>query len=228
MTQPDTAVEAEEKHDAGVHRFAAVVVAAVFLALGHLDLVPNAMAGPADHDLVWQVESLEGKAIDSKAADVAINPASVVKLVTSLRALVTLGPDHRFETRFGTNAPGPPRDGVLGGDLVVVGGGDPDFHFENAVLVARRLLAAGVREVRGDLVVSRSFWIGWERGSAGRESDPDKRAIQMADRLRVAWTPSLWTSSESESWAQLASRYGWSLQAPPCVRIDGALRGSEH
>ncbi|MBI5505124.1 MAG: D-alanyl-D-alanine carboxypeptidase [Deltaproteobacteria bacterium] len=179
----------------------------------------GAAHGPA---LVWHVESLGGKDVDSRVPDDPINPASVVKLVTSLRALSTLGPDHRFETRFGASTPRPPRDGVLDGDLIVGGGGDPDFHFENAVLVSRRLLAAGVREIRGNLLVDNSFWIGWERGSAGRESDPNKRALQMADRLRTAWDPQRWSSAESEAWAGMAARYGWALQAPPRVRVDGA------
>lgn len=185
-----------------------------------------ALAASKQPALVWDIESLDGTVLDSKAAESAINPASVVKLVTSLRALSTLGPDHRFETRFATTSTRPPHDGVLDGDLVVVGGGDPDFHFENAVLVARRLLAAGVSEVRGDLAVDHAFWIGWERGSAGRERDPEKRALQMAGRLKTVWDPPSWSPAEKEAWAQMAKRRGWSPEAPPRIPVRGPAQVS--
>jgi len=219
-------LERVRTHRTAALRFVTAMTVAVSLLLGSTGCVPTAAAKTPDPELVWHVEMLDGKAIDSREADAAINPASVVKLVTSLRALSTLGLDHRFETRFGTAAPRPPHDGVLSGDLLVAGGGDPDFHFENAVLVARRLLGGGVHEVEGDLVVDHSFWIGWERGSEGRQTDPDKRALQMAERLRVAWDPTRWSPAESQAWSQMATRHGWPSQSPPRVRIDGSLRVS--
>ncbi len=51
--------------------------------------------------------------------------ASNMKLISSSVALLTLGPDFRYETRL--IATGPIRDGVLEGDLVLVGSGDPTF-----------------------------------------------------------------------------------------------------
>lgn len=172
--------------------------------------------------LVWHLETADGRALDSEQPDRFINPASVVKLATSFRALATLGTDHRFVTEFGVTI-----DDSTNGtrDLVVSGGGDPDFHFENAVLAARGLQEAGVSAVPGDLIVGSSFWMGWERGSAGRLPEGAQRRAEMARRLMQAWSPADWSDSEREAWHELALRRGWDSSRPPSVRIGGRVRG---
>jgi len=142
-------------------------------------------------DLVWHWEGagLSG----GHQADVAINPASVVKLATTLWALETLGPDHRFRTTVSIRGTIDSETGVLHGDLVVQGGGDPDFHVENAQLIAQRLRDLGIRSVEGTLYVNQGFWIGWERGSEGTVSNVDSRARKMAQRLSKAWDPRTWS-----------------------------------
>lgn len=172
--------------------------------------------------LVWHLETADGRALDSEQPDRFINPASVVKLATSFRALATLGTDHRFVTEFGVTI-----DHSTKGtrDLVVSGGGDPDFHFENAVLAARGLQEAGVSAVPGDLIVGSSFWMGWERGSAGRLPEGAQRRAEMARRLMQAWSPADWNASEREAWRELALRRGWDPSRPPSVRIGGRVRG---
>jgi D-alanyl-D-alanine carboxypeptidase/D-alanyl-D-alanine-endopeptidase (penicillin-binding protein 4) len=172
--------------------------------------------------LVWHLENAEGRALDSEQPDRFINPASVVKLATSFRALATLGTDHRFVTEFGVTIDDS-TNGVR--DLVVSGGGDPDFHFENAVLVARGLVEAGVGAVPGDLILGSSFWMGWERGSAGRLPEGAQRRAEMARRLMQAWSPGDWTASEKGAWREMASRRGWDPSEPPSIRIGGSLRG---
>lgn len=226
MPLPQITLEYLRPGSRAAKSFVAIAAAVALFALYAPAFGATAMARGSNPELVWHIESLDGRAIDSRLPDTAINPASVVKLVTSLKALSILGSDHRFETRFATTAPRPPDDGVLDGDLVVAGGGDPDFHFENAVLVARRLLEAGVGEIRGDLVVGHSFWIGWERGSAGRENDPDRRALQMGERLRVAWDSRRWSAAESEAWLRMAARHGWPSQTQPRLRVEGTVRVS--
>jgi D-alanyl-D-alanine carboxypeptidase/D-alanyl-D-alanine-endopeptidase (penicillin-binding protein 4) len=142
-------------------------------------------------DLVWHWEGPDSSG--EHQPDESINPASVVKLATTLWALDELGPDHRFVTRIDVRGNIDLETGVLDGDLIVRGGGDPDFHVENAQLMAQRLWDLGIRRVAGSLYVTAGFWIGWERGSEGTESNADKRAAFMARRLAKAWDPRTWS-----------------------------------
>lgn len=186
-----------------------------------------ALAGIAEGGsppLVWHVESSDGEVLDSRKADVPVNPASIVKLATSLRALVTLGPDYRFDTRFGVLKTDREKGGTPAAALVVEGGADPDFHFENAILVARTLQDKGWGHVSGDLYVGPTFWIGWERGTVGRQPDPDLRRRQMGERLRQAWTPATWDADQARIWKEMAGRRGWDVTQKPAVRIDGRIR----
>lgn len=90
----------------------------------------------------------------SHQADAAMNPASVMKLVTSFAALQQLGPAYTWTTEVW--AEGPLQDGVLDGDLVVRGNGDPSLTLERLWLLQRELAARGVRQVRGNLVLDTS------------------------------------------------------------------------
>lgn len=180
--------------------------------------VPSAHAAGRDVPLVWQVESDDGKVLSSQEPDRPVNPASVVKLATSLRALETLGADHRFTTTFGTTKQ---KDGTS--SLVVEGGADPDFHFENAMLVATALREHGARRV-DDVFVGERFWIGWERGTAGREPDPRKRREDMGRRLVAAWSPSKWSDDDRRNWREIAQRRGWNVEKPPGIDIQGRVR----
>lgn len=101
--------------------------------------------------------------------DLPLAPASNAKLFSTAAALYYLGPEYRFSTFL--LADGPVRDGVLEGDLILYGTGDPSISgrmLEGSVAAMRRLvrslLDAGVREVRGDVVGDGSYfdreWIG--------------------------------------------------------------------
>lgn len=92
-----------------------------------------------------------GEVLENYAPLVAHPPASVAKAMTALFALEKLGPQHRFRTRL--VADGPINNGVLEGDLVLVGGGDPTLSTDDLLDLAGRLKTAGLREVRGKLRV---------------------------------------------------------------------------
>ncbi|WP_439888936.1 D-alanyl-D-alanine carboxypeptidase/D-alanyl-D-alanine endopeptidase [Pseudomonas sp. MBLB4123] len=90
-------------------------------------------------------------------ADISVNPASAMKLVTTYAALELLGPTHQWTTEFHTD--GPLKDGVLQGNLYLKGGGDPKLNMEKLWLLLRDLRANGVRQVSGDLVLDRSHFV---------------------------------------------------------------------
>jgi len=79
-------------------------------------------------------------------------PASVAKAITALYALDVLGPSHRFVTRLVTT--GLVSGGVLSGDLILVGGGDPTLDTNALAAMAKALKDKGIREVRGAFKVA--------------------------------------------------------------------------
>lgn len=92
-----------------------------------------------------------GKLLESSGGSQALPPASVAKALTALYALDVLGADHRFETRI--LATGGVSGGVVKGDLILAGGGDPLLNTDHLALLAKSLKTAGVREVRGKFLV---------------------------------------------------------------------------
>jgi len=194
------------------------------LAVVVLGLLAGA-AGSGDMDrLLLHAESLDGTVLASQGADTLFNPASVIKVGTSLWALERLGPEHRYETIFGIRGTLDSRSGVVTGDLVVVGGADPDLQAENVILVARELNRLGARQVRGDIVVCGSLMVGWEHGVAGRLEEPEQRAEMMAGRLRTALDPARWDQSTRAAWQAMCARRGWDAEAPPAVTVTGGPR----
>ena len=85
-----------------------------------------------------------------------MNPASVMKLVTTYAALELLGPAYRWKTEAYTS--GPVREGALEGDLVLKGYGDPKLDLEAFWNLLRALRGKGLREIRGELVLDRSHF----------------------------------------------------------------------
>jgi D-alanyl-D-alanine carboxypeptidase/D-alanyl-D-alanine-endopeptidase (penicillin-binding protein 4) len=85
-----------------------------------------------------------------------MNPASTMKLVTTFAALELLGPDYRWRTE--AYAVGPIAEGVLDGDLVLKGYGDPKITIEQFQSLVSALRATGLKTIRGDLVLDRSFF----------------------------------------------------------------------
>ena len=106
------------------------------------------------------IESADGTMLLAQAADVAVHPASVSKVPTSLALLRKLGAEYRFVTTF--SASGPVRDDTITGDLLVEGGGDPYFVDENALLVAQRLNEAGMHRVDGSVRTRGTFLFDWQ------------------------------------------------------------------
>ncbi|MGY3437638.1 MULTISPECIES: D-alanyl-D-alanine carboxypeptidase/D-alanyl-D-alanine endopeptidase [unclassified Marinovum] len=96
-----------------------------------------------------------GQLHEAGQADLGLPPASVAKAVTALYGLAALGADHRFTTSV--HAVGTVTDGVLNGDLVLAGGGDPTLDTDRLADLAAKVKAAGITEVRGDFLVWGGF-----------------------------------------------------------------------
>lgn len=93
----------------------------------------------------------------SSLAETALCPASALKTVTTGAAFGLLGNHFQFETRLSSKASVSP-EGVLAGDLVLVGSGDPTFGLNDLKNLAAEVVKAGLKEVRGDVRVDASVF----------------------------------------------------------------------
>lgn len=101
--------------------------------------------GPASGVYVRDLDS--GRTLFSRRADVPRAPASNQKLLVTAAALLRLGPAARLQTRLVTAAP--VADGVVEGDVALVGGGDPYLGRAQLRLLAGQLVALGVDRIAG-------------------------------------------------------------------------------
>ena len=92
-----------------------------------------------------------GAVLETKNPLLALPPASVAKAATAAYGLEALGAGYQFRTRL--VATGPVEGGVLKGDLVLVGGGDPVMDTIHLADMARQLKATGVTGITGKFKV---------------------------------------------------------------------------
>ncbi|MEP6719904.1 MAG: D-alanyl-D-alanine carboxypeptidase/D-alanyl-D-alanine-endopeptidase [Variovorax sp.] len=85
---------------------------------------------------------------------VPVNPASIMKLVTTYAGLDLLGPAYVWNTPVYID--GPITNGVLNGNLYIKGQGDPKLVIERLWLLMRRVQGLGIHTVAGDIVIDRS------------------------------------------------------------------------
>lgn len=104
--------------------------------------------------LVQEVDT--GNVVLSYNADTPRNPASTIKLFTSMAALDLLTPAHHWYTEL--HADGELKNGELLGDLWMKGGGDPFMPLERIWLMVHQLRMTGLRSISGDLFIDQSYF----------------------------------------------------------------------
>ena len=122
-----------------------------------------------------------------------MNPASVVKLVTTFAALETLGPSWTWQTPVWLDGPieNPGPQGVLQGHLHIKGSGDPKLTHERLWALLQRIRQLGVREIRGDIVLDQSAFQassstpGEFDGEALRPYNVQARALMLNQRTVI-------------------------------------------
>ena len=160
--------------------FALVLVAALLAAGGSAaaqDLPPEVDAAlaraklPRDAVSVLLVDA-QGNAPPriSHRANAIMNPASVMKLVSTYAALDLLGPAFTWSTPVLLE--GPLRDGTLFGNLYLRGQGDPTLVAERLWLLMRRVRALGIERIAGDIVLDRSAFALSQIDPGGFDGEP--------------------------------------------------------
>jgi serine-type D-Ala-D-Ala carboxypeptidase/endopeptidase (penicillin-binding protein 4) len=114
---------------------------------------------PPDNVAVLVKEVGAREVLLSQNIDRAMNPASVMKLVTTYAGLELLGPTYTWKTDvLISGAPDVLRGGTLHGDLILRGSGDPKLTVERLWLLLKHLRERGLRSIEGDLVLDKSFF----------------------------------------------------------------------
>ncbi len=137
--------------------------------------VPESSVGIYVHDLT------NNQPVVMVGIDRSLNPASVIKLVTTFAALEILGPAYTWKTEAYLN--GTLTGDRLDGDLVLKGYGDPKFTLENFWVFVRDLRNRGVREITGELVLDRSFFAIDNHDPAQFDNEPTRPYNVGADAL---------------------------------------------
>ena len=165
--------------------------------------------------VVRRLPSANGSSEDllSHQASSARNPASVMKLVTTYAGLDILGPDFTWKTRIYTD--GALNNGVLDGNLVVRGGGDPKLVVERISELFAQVRAKGVREVRGDLLLDHSVFNLQAKNPADFDDEPLRPYNAAPDGLLVNFKSLIFTFSPDE-----ANRRTLVRTEPPIAQVD--------
>lgn len=141
--------------------------------------------GAGSSKLAWQPER-------------PVNPASLMKLLTTQAALETLGPAWTWSTPVwlqGTQ----PAPGVLEGNLVIKGSGDPKLVVERVWLMLRRVQQMGIREIRGDIVLDRSAFAPSAQMPGDFDNEPLRPQNAQPDALLINYRSVLLTFTPDAS-----------------------------
>lgn len=135
------------------------------------------------------VETLDGaQTLAAHNADTAFNPASVMKLATSLVALKKLGPDYRYRTNVLAAGPIDHATRKLDGDLVFEGNADPMFSTEDAQEVAEQIAKLGISHVTGRLRIAGPFYyfaVGYHSNLSRETSAAKLRGVLQRAGIRI-------------------------------------------
>jgi D-alanyl-D-alanine carboxypeptidase/D-alanyl-D-alanine-endopeptidase (penicillin-binding protein 4) len=104
------------------------------------------------------IESLDSMTVYADLnSNVGFNPASVIKVATSMAALYKFGPDYRFRTAFYADGTVNKKTRTLNGNLVLVSTGDPMLMTADVTRLIRQVTRSGITRVNGSLVVTGPF-----------------------------------------------------------------------
>ena len=134
----------------------------------HLRTVVDAIF-PSDGAQSFCIIDDRGIPVYERNASFAVAPASAQKLIVAATALADLGPAYKFVTSIAARES--PQDGILNGDLWLIGSADPVLVSNDLRGGVKILQAEGLKEVRGGVRVDATFLSGPERNPQWEASD---------------------------------------------------------
>lgn len=126
------------------------------------------------------IQSMDsGKIIYNHNGDLLLTPASNMKMIATAAALDLLGTDYRMTTSIFAVKPG--KDGVVRGDLVIVGGGDSTLTTDDLQKMIDDLKSKGIKSIRGNIVGDDTYFDDQRRGDSWTiDDDPWYYAAQIS------------------------------------------------
>ena len=125
----------------------------------------------------------KGTPLLSYRATASVNPASVMKLVTTYAGLELLGPAYTWPTPVFVD--GTINNGVLTGNLVIQGKGDPKLVLERLWLLLRRVQGLGIKTITGDILLDRSAFTVAPQSPADFDGEPLRPYNAAPDALLI-------------------------------------------
>jgi D-alanyl-D-alanine carboxypeptidase/D-alanyl-D-alanine-endopeptidase (penicillin-binding protein 4) len=163
------------------------------------------------------IDLASGQVLAELNADLPLIPASTAKLATAVAALDILGPEHRFRTEL--LARGVIEGGVLRGDLILRGGGDPFLDVADLLGLAVRLQNSGVHRVAGRFLIDDTALPRFSEIEPSQPPEapynPSIGALSVAfNRVHLAW----WGGGRINA-AALPPLYEARFEAAPPTRL---------
>ncbi|MBI1290957.1 D-alanyl-D-alanine carboxypeptidase/D-alanyl-D-alanine-endopeptidase [bacterium] len=155
-----------------------------------------------------------GQSIFAYGGSKLMTPASTLKTHTSSCAFETWGPEHRFQTTLLSSVP--PSNGVLTGDLILVGGGDPMLKSSDLAAMAKALREEkGITSITGNLVLDVSrFDIPLKGPGWMWDDDPDYYNMSVSP-LMVDFNVATLKTAESKSGGAPQAAFDPAADFPP-------------
>ena len=108
-------------------------------------------------------------------------PASVMKLLTTYSALLELGFNYRWETKFYYT--GKIQKGVLKGDLYVKASGDPTLKTEDIYSIVSQMQSLGIKKIRGNIIIDRTLFKVTSKNNSGFDKNVYSPYNAMPDAI---------------------------------------------
>ncbi|MCF6206975.1 MAG: D-alanyl-D-alanine carboxypeptidase/D-alanyl-D-alanine-endopeptidase [Sulfurovum sp.] len=121
------------------------------------------------------------RVVASLNASLTRTPASVIKVLTTYAAVLKLGFDYRWPTQFYRH--GTLKNGVLHGDLIVKGFGDPTLNADDLDDIVAQIKAAGIRKITGNIIIDRSYFRVGTKNSSRFDENPYSPYNAMPDAM---------------------------------------------
>jgi len=151
----------------------------------------NAAGVPAANVSIHVRDAASGETLIDLNAAKPRSPASTIKVLTTFAALDALGPAYTWKTRAYLG--GKLANGVLAGDLIIAGGGDPYMTSERWWSFVQKLRELGLAKINGDIVIDNSYFAPIAATRADFDSQPYRSYNVLPDALMVNFQTSQFT-----------------------------------